>query len=124
MSQTPDRDGNGRFVKPPGPEHRPDQTNIHPVGKLLFGWTDSPRTPFVLLLIVIVLVGGMTLVDVLHQRHEYVEEANMTGFYALWGFGAFAIAVLSGWPLARLLRRSEDYYGEAETTPDDIEEKQ
>jgi hypothetical protein len=34
----------------------------------------------------------------------------MPGFYALFGFLAFGVAVLSGWPLGKLLRRREDYY--------------
>jgi len=36
--------------------------------------------------------------------------ANMPGFFGIAGFAGFGIAVLSGWPLGRLMRRPEDYY--------------
>lgn len=39
---------------------------------------------------------------------------SLPGFYGLFGFGAFSLAVLSGWPLGRLLRRRERYYDKAE----------
>ena len=66
----------------------------------------------------------MIVIDLGVNRHEYLDFANATGFYAIWGFAAFAIAVLSGWPLGKLLRRDEDYYGEADTTPQDVESEQ
>ncbi len=124
MTLPPERDSSGRFVKPEQDEPiKPSDENMHPMSKLLFGWVDAPRTPFLLLIIVIAICVGLVVIDLAVHRHEYLEFANATGFYALWGFGAFAIAVLSGWPLGKLLRRDEDYYGEAETTPDDVESK-
>lgn len=120
-----ERDKTGRFVKPESPD-TPVVTDhdVHPVSRLLFGWVESPRTPVLLLAIVSLSCAGLILVDLVLHRHEYVELANATGFFGLWGFGAFALAVLSGWPLGKLLRRSEDYYGEAETTPADVEADQ
>lgn len=117
------RDQSGRFVKPESEAVEPDNTNIHPVAKLLFGWVESPRTPSLLLFAVIAICAFLIGADLVVHRHEYIELAGITGFYGLWGFGAFAFAVLSGWPLGKLLRRSEDYYGEAETTPKDVEEQ-
>ena len=94
---------------------------MHPMSKLLFGWVGAPRTPLILLVLVIVICAGLVVFDLTVNRHEYLDFANANGFYALWGFAAFALAVLSGWPLGKLLRRDEDYYGEAETTPQDVE---
>ncbi|MBO6687641.1 MAG: hypothetical protein JJ931_07930 [Henriciella sp.] len=93
------------------------------MSKLFFGWVESPRTPFLLLLIVVLISVGLIVADVFIDRHEYkyTAFAESTGFYAFWGFAAFAIAVLSGWPLGKLLRRDEDYYGEADTKPQDVE---
>ena len=34
----------------------------------------------------------------------------MPGFFGIFGFLAFGIAVLSGWPFGKLMRRPEDYY--------------
>ena len=37
----------------------------------------------------------------------------MPGFQGVFGFLAFGLAVLSGWPLGKMLRRPEDYYDTA-----------
>jgi len=122
----PERDSSGRFVKTPEPETSvssgPD--DIHPVSKVLFGWVEHKRTPAILLGGVIFIAVALTLIDVFLNRHDYFHFSEATGFYGLWGFGAFSLAVLSGWPLGKLLRRDEDYYGEADTTPQDVEDEQ
>lgn len=124
MTLPPDRDSSGRFVKPESDSPLPSDKNIHPISKLLFGWVESPRTPLLLLLIVALISASLIVADLFIDRHEYeyTHFAESTGFYAFWGFTAFALAVLSGWPLGKLLRRDEDYYGEADTTPDDVEQ--
>ncbi|MCF6328535.1 MAG: hypothetical protein L3J02_01875 [Henriciella sp.] len=128
MTTTPptERDITGRFIKPEAdePATPAHDNDMHPLARLLFGWVESPRTPLFLLIAVVTVCAGLIGVDLILDRHEYIEEANMIGFYALWGFGSFALAVLSGWPLSKLLRRSEDYYGEADTTPQDVEADQ
>lgn len=121
MTIPPERDSSGRFVKPEPETQLPGDETMHPMSRLLFGWVSSPRTPLILLVLVIVICLGLVLIDLSVNRHEYLDFANANGFYALWGFGAFALAVLSGWPLGKLLRRDEDYYGEADTTPQDVE---
>ncbi|MDJ0922614.1 MAG: hypothetical protein QNI84_15910 [Henriciella sp.] len=123
MTDPLERDSSGRFVKPP--EQTPNMPtgadDVHPVGRLLFGWVENKRTPSILLGLVVLVIIGLTVADLLVDRHDYFDFANTVWFYSLWGFGAFALAVLSGWPLGHLLRRDEDYYGEAETRPDDVE---
>ncbi len=121
MTLPPERDASGRFVKPDHDDALPDDSTMHPMSKLLFGWVSSPRTPLILLVLVIAICVGLVLIDVSLNRHDYLDFANANGFYAIWGFLAFALAVLSGWPLGKLLRRDEDYYGEADTTPQDVE---
>ncbi|MEL6861140.1 MAG: hypothetical protein AAGL11_04820 [Pseudomonadota bacterium] len=122
MTLPPERDASGRFVKPePDEPLKPSNEGMHPLSKFLFGWVDSPRTPLLLLILVILISVGLIVVDLAIYRKEYLDFAKATGFYAIWGFSAFAIAVLSGWPLGKLLRRDEDYYGEADTTPQDVE---
>ena len=121
MTVPPDRDSSGRFVKPEQDAPKPSDANMHPMSKLLFGWVSSSRTPLILLVLVILICVGLVVIDLAVNRHEYLDFANANGFYAIWGFAAFGLAVLSGWPLGKLLRRDEDYYGEAETTPQDVE---
>lgn len=125
MTIPPDRDSSGRFVKPDSDAPiKPSDETMHPMARLLFGWVESPRTPLLLLLIVGLISASLIVVDLFIHRHEYnyTRFAEATGFYAFWGFSAFALAVLSGWPLGKLLRRDEDYYGEADTKPGDVEQ--
>jgi len=121
MNLPPERDTHGRFIKPEEEAAAPTDDNMHPMSRLLFGWVSSALTPMIILVLVIVISVGLVLFDFAVERHEYVDMANANGFYALWGFAAFGLAVLSGWPLGKLLRRDEDYYGEADTTPQDVE---
>ncbi len=121
MTLPPERDSSGRFVKPEDDAPKPSDENMHPLSRILFGWVSSSRTPLFLLILVILICAGLVLFDLAVNRHEYLDFANANGFYAIWGFAAFGLAVLSGWPLGKLLRRDEDYYGEAETTPQDVE---
>ncbi|MEL6665845.1 MAG: hypothetical protein AAFQ24_06890 [Pseudomonadota bacterium] len=122
MNLPPERDSSGRFIKPEQDLPPPSDHDMHPMSRLLFGWVSSPRTPMILLVLTVVIALGLVLIDFAVNRHEYLDFANANGFYALWGFAAFALAVLSGWPLGKLLRRDEDYYGEADTTPHDVEQ--
>lgn len=122
MNLPPERDSSGRFVKPEEDLLAPNDDDMHPMSRLLFGWVSSPRTPLILLVLTIVIAVGLVLIDFVVNRHEYLDFANANGFYAIWGFAAFALAVLSGWPLGKLLRRGEDYYGEADTVPQDVEQ--
>ena len=122
MNLPPERDSSGRFVKPEQELPKPSDHDMHPMSRILFGWVSSPRTPLILLILTVVIAIGLVLFDFAVDRHEYVDMANANGFYAVWGFAAFALAVLSGWPLGKLLRRDEDYYGEADTTPHDVEQ--
>ncbi len=121
MTVSPERDSSGRFIKPEQDAPKPSDENMHPMSKLLFGWVGSTRTPIILLILVILICAGLVAFDLTVNRHEYLDFANANGFYAIWGFAAFGLAVLSGWPLGKLLRRDEDYYGEADTTPQDVE---
>lgn len=58
-----------------------------------------------------VLLVGLIGADLIVHRHDYFDAAERFGFYGVFGFAAFALVVLSGWPLRRLLGRRETYYG-------------
>lgn len=111
-------------AKPPhlsdhGEHELPDDSYTTPTAKFLFGWTSKPWTSRFLLITAIVisliLIGLEPLLEAMsgeghHFRHTYFDIDAITAFHAWWGFGSFALVVLAGWPLGRLLRRREDYY--------------
>lgn len=82
----------------------------HPLSVLLFSWMRGKMFVRVLA-VVLVLVGlGSIGLEVWLSYKPVKDITSMPGFYALFGFLAFGGAVLSGWPLGKLLRRREDYY--------------
>ena len=100
-------------------EHAPDESQTVPAARALFGWTTKrwigKALFWGLLVVSILLIAIEPVLEMLapegeHFRHPYFSIDGTTGFNAIWGFGAFALVVLAGWPLGRLLRRSEDYY--------------
>ena len=54
----------------------------------------------------------LILIDLAMSRHDKVDMANTVGFYAVYGFAAFAFVVIMGHPLGKLLRRDENFYGD------------
>lgn len=83
---------------------------IHPVARP-FLWLDSGWLKGSMIWIFLVATLGFVAVDFFHHRHEYVDLAEFYGFYAMWGFGAFVLAVMVGWFVIRgLLGREEDYW--------------
>jgi hypothetical protein len=103
--------------KQPTPEtHGPPQLGEpgeHPLSVLLFSWMRSKLfyrllmgalAGFGVLLIVVEAVGLMERGALIYGLED------LPGFFGIFGLLAFSFAVLSGWPLGKLLRRPEDYY--------------
>lgn len=82
----------------------------HPLSILLFSWMRGKT--FVRVFAVLLILGGLTAIglEVVMLTKPIKDLTTIPGFYGVFGFAAFAIAVLSGWPLGKLLRRREDYY--------------
>jgi len=118
-------DNTGKFVKRAAQRihdlNTPDDEHVHPMAKILFGWTEMKGIGTIIFWGSLLIAAMLIFVDVFVHRHEYFNFANSTGFYGFWGFGAFTFVVLMGWPLGRLLRRDEDYYGDAGGPPADID---
>ena len=101
-------------------EHQlPDDSHTTPAARALFGWTVKPWAGkavfWGLLGLSLILIGLEPALEAMsgeghHFRHAYFWIDSLTAFHAMWGFGAFALVVLGGWPLGKLLRRKEDYY--------------
>lgn len=114
--QTPanPRDTSGRFVKRAAETVHtlsvPSDAGVHPMARILFGWTDGKRTGAVLFWLVGLVGFGLIAADLVVPRSEDFTFARITGFNGLFGFFAFALIVLAGWPLGLLLRRAPDFY--------------
>lgn len=121
----PVRDTSGRFVKSAAEKvnamSRTPDDGIHPMSRVLFGWTEKKGIGGIIFWGMAALSVILVLLDLVVPRHEKVGIANAVGFYALWGFGAFSFVVLMGWPLGKLLRRDENYYGDLSGPPADID---
>jgi hypothetical protein len=119
------RDNSGRFVKRAAETvnamSRTTDEGVHPMAKVLFGWTETKGIGAILFWGAAALSLALVLADLGVHRHEKIGFANAVGFYGLWGFVSFAFVVLMGWPLGRLLRRDENYYGDAGGPPADID---
>jgi hypothetical protein len=107
--------------KPSQEPHGPIQlgeAGEHPLSILIFSWMRT--TLFFRLLMALLAAAGAVLIvlDILLVRHSYASIESLPGFFGVFGFLAFGFAVLSGWPLGRLLRRPEDYYEPAEKEED------
>ena len=82
----------------------------HPLSVLLFSWMRG-KLFFRIFMAVLAALGAVLIALEFVLSHRAVTSIlNVPGFFGIFGFVAFSIAVLSGWPLAKLLRRPEDYY--------------
>jgi len=119
------RDSSGRFVKaeaditPIG-----EDDTVHPMAMLLFGWVEAKRTPAILLGGVLILSMVLIAADLSLAGTGTGPDTRMTGFFGLVGFVSVAIAIFIAWPLSRVLRRSDDFYGEGDTTPIRVEDEE
>ena len=77
-------------------------------------WLDHPRTPdrvlWGLVVVCALLLVGEGVLWLLHFRHGHFGFDARPLFYGAFGFVAFALIVLSGKYLRKLLMRDEDYY--------------
>ncbi|MEM7005177.1 MAG: hypothetical protein AAGF33_02905 [Pseudomonadota bacterium] len=85
-----------------------------PVSIGLFGWVEAKATGSLIFWGLAALSVILLAADVVVDRHYKEDIEGITGFYALYGFAAFSSVVLMGWPLGRLLRRNENFYGDTD----------
>lgn len=127
QSETPERDNSGRFVSrksdETGPAHVDDRSEWHPLAGALFGWTVGKGVGGAFFWGVLALSVLLILGDLVVHHHPYFDVEGSFGFYGFFGFIAFAFVVLMGWPLGRLLRRDENFYGDADAPSQDEEDK-
>lgn len=86
------------------------RVDMHPAARTLFGWTTRANIKSRVFLVLSVVSALLLIADMLIDRHPHNDAEALAGFYGIFGFASFAFVVLMGWPLGRLLRRSENYY--------------
>lgn len=82
----------------------------HPLSVLLFSWMRG-KLFFRLFMAFLAGLGALLIaLEATMSGRPITSLTNVPGFFGIFAFVAFAIAVLSGWPLGKLMRRPEDYY--------------
>jgi hypothetical protein len=82
----------------------------HPLSVLLFSWMRTPLFFRVLMALLASTGAALIALEAVLSNRPITSVQNIPGFFGVFGFLAFALAVLSGWPLGKLMRRPEDYY--------------
>ena len=104
-------------TKKAAPKRKPaHDEDIHPAARpFLWLVSDQARNGF----IYVVGIGALIFIalDFVVPRHAHFGFEALKGFFAVFGFIAFAFVVLAGWPLRAFTGRPEDYY--PESTEDD-----
>jgi hypothetical protein len=97
---------------------QPGEPGEHPLSVLVFSWMRSKL--FFRGLTAMLAMAGAALIalEFVFVRRAYLSIDGVPGFFGAFGFIAFALAVLSGWPLGKLMRRPEDYYEKVEGRDD------
>jgi hypothetical protein len=106
-------------VAPETPPITPDEitSDEHPLSLLLFSWMRGRGFDRFILACVAALCTVLAVLDLLVPRHAVGAADGLPVFFGVFGFAAFGLAVLSGWPLGRLLRRPENYYDRKASAP-------
>lgn len=92
-------------------EHpQPGEVGEHPLSVLLFSWMRTKRFRNGVLIGLGVLGALLIGLEIALAFKPIKDVTSVPGFYGVFGFLAFGLAVLSGWPLGKRLRRPEDYY--------------
>lgn len=82
------------------------------------------RAPVINAIIAVLAVFciGLLIAEFWYAKHPHFGFDGWFGFYPAAGFLAYCFIVLSAKALRPLLRRGEDYYGEADPDEGDLEE--
>lgn len=86
------------------------------------GFFERPAVIYTLIGVLALLCAGLIAAEFLYAKHPHFGFDGWFGFYPLAGFLAYCFIVLSAKALRPLLRRGEDYYGEADPDEEDLED--
>ena len=86
------------------------------------GLLERPAVIHTLIAILGVFCAGLLLAEFFYAKHPHFGFDGWFGFYPLAGFAAYCFIVLSAKALRPVLRRGENYYGEADPDEADLED--
>ena len=75
-------------------------------------WLEKPANVDKLVYLVWFICAALVLAEFFYEKHAHFGFDGWFGFYAGFGFLAYCTIVFSAKALRRVLKRSEDYYGE------------
>jgi len=73
-------------------------------------WLDEPKNVGRVIKLLVAVCVGLLVADFLYEKHTHFDWEGWPLFHAVFGFVAFALAVLLGKQLRRIVMRKEDYY--------------
>ncbi|MEE9381496.1 MAG: hypothetical protein V3V03_08825 [Hyphomonadaceae bacterium] len=97
----------------------PTDEDIHPISQALFGWVEIKGIGKIIFWVLAAISVVLILLDFRIEHHPHFAIEGTKGFYGFVGFIAFTFVVLTGKPLGKLLRRDENYYGDADDDGED-----
>ncbi|MBI1360996.1 MAG: hypothetical protein GC155_12020 [Alphaproteobacteria bacterium] len=119
MTETRSGEQNDPHPQPAG------EADEHPLSVLLFSWMRSDLFDRMFLAGLGALCAVLAALELVIHRHDGGGIDSLPVFQGVFGFLAFALAVLSGWPLGRLMRRPENYYrDQPDKDPDNTVEEE
>jgi hypothetical protein len=101
-----------------------EDTGKFPVLGQMFLWADNPKSVNKLVYGLYALCTLLFLADFFYDKHVYLVEEEVPGFYALYGFFMCALLVICAKGMRLLLKRDEDYYAPDGVDSEDYPEDQ
>jgi hypothetical protein len=71
---------------------------------------DEPRNVALLFRLLVGACAVLVAIDLVYHKHVHFGFEQWPGFYALFGFAAYAFIVFAGTWVRRVVMRGEDYY--------------
>lgn len=94
----------------PAPENPKKETEEHPLSLLLFAPLRGEAAATTILWGLAGVCIGLAIMGFFVKPGYHFPAESIPVFYGVFGAAAFTLAVLSGWPLGKWLRRPEDFY--------------
>lgn len=94
----------------PAPETQKKETEEHPLSLLLFAPLRGEGAATTILWGLAGICIGLAIMGFFVKPGYHFPAESIPVFYGLFGGAAFTLAVLSGWPLGKWLRRPEGFY--------------
>lgn len=71
---------------------------------------ERPKTIRAFIVALVVMAVVLVAADFLYEKHALYAAESIAGFYALAGFGSYAVLIVVAKALRKLIKRDEAYY--------------